>query len=73
MKKLTITPEEIAIITNRSASYARTIIQKIKTLLNKEKHQLVTIREFVDYMGFEFDEVDAMVNSKGSTGLKRYV
>lgn len=72
MKRLTITPEEISVLTSRSIAYSRGVIQKIKKDLNKTKHQLVTIKEFTDYIGFEYDEVDAMINSQDSPGLKRY-
>lgn len=72
MKRLTITPEEISVLTARSISYSRGVIQQIKKDLNKTKHQLVTIKEFTDYIGFEYDEVDTLINSQVSPGLKRY-
>lgn len=64
IKVIVITPEQISELTSRSLSYSRGIIQKIKLELNKERHQLVTIKEFADYMGFEYDEIFEMINSK---------
>ena len=40
---------------------SRTIIKKIKEHLNKENHQLVTIDEFCDFMGFNAEKVKELL------------
>lgn len=61
MKRIIIYPKDIQIITGRSERYGRGIIQKIKKHLNKEKHQLVTIDEFCDFMGIENETVKELI------------
>jgi hypothetical protein len=48
-------------VTGKSERYGRTIISKIKEHLNKESHQLVTIDEFCDFMGFEISKVRGLI------------
>lgn len=40
-----------------SQDYGRKILRKIKKNLNKERHQLVTVRGFCDYKGLNYDHV----------------
>jgi hypothetical protein len=54
-------PKDVQIVTGKSERYGRTIINKIKEHLNKEKHQLVTIDEFCDFMGFEISKVELLI------------
>jgi len=49
------------IITGKSERYSRYLIQRIKKHLNKEDHQLVSIKEFCSYMGLERGEVDEAI------------
>ena len=44
-------------ITGKSDRYGRYIIKKIKDHFSKEQHQLVTIDEFCQYMGLQYDAV----------------
>ena len=61
MKRICIYPKDVQIVTGKSERYGRTIINKIKEDLNKEKHQLVTIEEFFDFMGFEIGKVEVLI------------
>lgn len=59
----------MAIITGKSISSSRELIRQIKDVHGKRKHQLVTIKEFCDYVGFEYEEVFQMIN-KIQHGIK---
>lgn len=57
MNRLCIYPKDIQMITGKSDRYGRYIIKKIKSHFSKEQHQLVTIDEFCQYMGLQYDAV----------------
>ena len=57
MSRLCIYPKDIMQITGKSERYGRHIIKTIKEELNKEKHQLITIDEFCDFMGLKSQEI----------------
>lgn len=57
MNRLCIYPKDIQIITGKSDRYGRYIIKRIKDHFNKEQHQVVTIDEFCQYMGLQYDSV----------------
>lgn len=61
VKRIFIYPKDVMQITGRSESYCRNLIKTIKDVHDKEKHQLVTIDEFCDYMGIEVSKVEAFV------------
>ena len=61
MSRICIYPKEVQVVTGKSERYGRTIIKKIKERLNKEAHQLVTIDEFCDFMGFEISKVQGLI------------
>lgn len=61
MNRICIYPKDVQIVTGKSERYGRSIIKTIKEHLNKESHQLVTIDEFCDYMGFNVDEVRSSI------------
>jgi len=44
-------PRDIQIITGKSYSAARRLIQKIRILFGKESHELISIHEFSLYTG----------------------
>ena len=48
-------------ITGKSERYSREIIRKIKSIHNKQKHQLVSLQEFCDFMGLKIEEVTPTV------------
>ena len=60
-KRLCIYPKDIQIITGRSERYGRGLIRKIKDHFDKEKHQLVTVEEFCQYMGMNQETVSAHI------------
>ncbi len=57
MERLVIHPKDIQIVTGRTERYGRKIICKIKTILKKKPHQLVTIEEFCNYTGLSENHV----------------
>ena len=60
-KRLVIYPKDIKIITGRSYRAACTLWHEIHRALAKLRHQVVTIREFCDYMGIEEELVAEFV------------
>lgn len=61
MKRICIYPKDVQIITGRSLRYCQELIKDIKMLLQKERHQTVTIKEFCDYMDFPFEDINDMI------------
>ncbi len=61
MSRICIYPKDVQVVTGKSERYGRTIIKAIKERLNKEAHQLVTIDEFCDFMGFETSKVQGLI------------
>ena len=61
MCRICIYPKDVQVVTGKSERYGRTIIKAIKERLNKEAHQLVTIDEFCDFMGFEISKVQGLI------------
>ena len=64
MKRLCVYTKDIQIITGKGERYARKIIQKIKQNLGKKKHQLVSIKEFCDYVDLQYEEVLNSINNR---------
>lgn len=61
MSRICIYPKDVQVVTGKSERYGRTIIKAIKERLNKEAHQLVTIDEFCEFMGFEISKVQGLI------------
>ena len=61
MSRICIYPKDVQVVTGKSERYGRTIIKAIKERLNKEAHQLVTIDEICDFMGFEISKVQGLI------------
>jgi len=59
--RICIYPQDVQIITGKSERYGRKIIKNIKDKLKKQKHQLVTIDEFCEYMGLEINRVEELL------------
>lgn len=57
MNRLCIYPKDIQIISGKSDRYGRYIIKRVKDHFNNEQHQVVTIDEFCQYMGLQYDFV----------------
>lgn len=62
MHRICIYSKEICWITGKGERYSRDILRDIKLLHKKEKHQLVTIQEFCDYLGLPYEDVFKMIN-----------
>jgi len=60
-KRICIYPQDVQIITGKSERYGRKIIKNIKDKLHKQKHQLVTVDEFCDYMGLGKEKVNLFI------------
>ena len=61
MKRITIYPKDIMLLTGKSERYSREILKQIKILCKKEKHQLVSIEEFCNYIGLSLEEVERKI------------
>ena len=53
MNRIIIYPCDIMKITGKSQSFARKEIQNLKKVLQKEKHQKVTIEEYCCFFGLD--------------------
>ncbi len=62
MNRIVITTNDVVFLTGKSESYSQKLIKTIKDAYQKEKYQMVTIREFSEYMGISYEEVFNMVN-----------
>ena len=56
-KRIIILTRDICILTGFSLKKAQRLIQELRYLLHKEKHQMVTVKEFAEYMGIDPDEI----------------
>lgn len=63
MNRICIYPKDIMVLTGKGESTCRRIIRTIKEKLHKEKYQLVSIKEFCDYMKLEYVDVFNMINN----------
>jgi len=57
MKRICINTTDVMFITGKSERQSRNIINDIKDYLGKSKHQVITIREFCEYMGITEQEI----------------
>jgi hypothetical protein len=56
-KRICIYPKDVQVLTGKSERSARKIIAKIRLIHSKGKHQLVSLKEFCDFIGLEEMEV----------------
>ena len=56
-RRICIYPKDIQILTGKSERSARKIIAKLRLIHSKVKHQVITIKEFCNYIGMEEEEV----------------
>lgn len=54
--------KDIALITGKSIKSASRLYHKIKHDLGKDKQQILTIKEFCDYMGLKIEDILASIN-----------
>jgi len=62
MRKIIITPNEVAILLGCSDGYGRKVIREIKRELGAKKY--ITYQEFANYFDFTLHEVLEGVNKK---------
>ncbi|KQB41440.1 hypothetical protein RCH33_1612 [Flavobacterium daejeonense] len=62
MVRIVIYPKDIVRLTNKSESYARKELQRIKKALNKLDHQKITIKEYCEYYDFNLNEVTTLLD-----------
>ncbi|TVZ59139.1 hypothetical protein NA63_1664 [Flavobacteriaceae bacterium MAR_2010_105] len=62
MHRLCIYTQDVIFITGKSESYARELMRDLRLLHRKDRHQLVAISEFCDYVGLPYRQVFNMIN-----------
>ena len=55
--RVVIYPKDVAAITGKNYRSSWILLSRIKSHLQKESHQVVTVQEFCEYMGLKVDEV----------------
>ena len=56
-KRIIIYPKDVALITGRNERYGRQILKKVRIHFGKEIRQLVTVKEFSEFMKINEKEV----------------
>lgn len=56
-----IYPKDIQLIMGKAYKPARLYLKKIKQHLNKGPNQVVSIREFCDFAGLQFEEIRSQI------------
>ena len=59
--RLCIYTNDIQLITGKSERQSRNILNNIKAFYKKEKHQVISIQEFCDYMGIDTTTVQNLI------------
>tara|TARA_R110000868_G_scaffold145208_1_gene365347 strand:+ start:2324 stop:2545 length:222 start_codon:yes stop_codon:yes gene_type:complete len=62
MYRYCIYPKEISVILGKSMTYSRNLVRTIKDAYQKSPHQLITIKEFCDYMDLPYADIFNMIN-----------
>jgi flagellin-specific chaperone FliS len=57
MSRICIIAKDIQLITGKSERQCRNIFAHLKVVLNKEKHQEITIQELCEYLGIKIEDV----------------
>jgi hypothetical protein len=57
-----IYPKDVANITGKSVKSASRLVAKIKKELGKDRHHILTISEFCQYMGFKIKDIMGSMN-----------
>jgi hypothetical protein len=55
--RVVIYPKDVAAITGKNYRSSWILLSRIKSYLQKESHQVVTVQEFCEYMGLKVDDV----------------
>lgn len=56
LKRITIYPKDVELLTGRSPRYGRKVIREIRVQAGKQKHHLVTITELCEYLNIREEE-----------------
>jgi hypothetical protein len=57
LKRTVIYPKDVQRITGKSERTGRRILERIREVHGKEKHQLITVSEFSSYIGIDTETV----------------
>lgn len=63
MKRVVIYPKDVQQITGKSERYGRALLKQIKTKLNKEQHQFITIDEFSLFTGIAPEHIHPFITN----------
>jgi hypothetical protein len=55
--RVVIYPKDVAAITGKNYRSSWILLSRIKSHLQKESHQVVTVQEFCEYLGLKVDDV----------------
>lgn len=61
MRRVIIYPKDIMILTGKSERNARALHGRIREHFGKQRHQVLMVSEFCEYMGMNVEEVRKMV------------
>lgn len=61
-KRICIYAKDVQVLTGKSERYARKVIAQVRHHFSKDRGQLLTIREFCEYMCLEENEVKKAIS-----------
>jgi hypothetical protein len=64
IKRIVISPKEVAALTGRSVSYARRLVRVIKKDMGKLRTDLLTVEEFCAYTHLSAEEVRRAIDGE---------
>jgi hypothetical protein len=53
MERLYVVPNDICKLTGRKLRYGQQLLKTLRTILNKQRHQVVTKKELADYLDID--------------------
>ena len=65
MKYIFVTTALMQQLTGKCLTQCQRDMRTMKAALKKERHQLVTIREYADYWGIPLEELHLLMDRKG--------
>ena len=58
MERLFVIPTDVCKITGKKIRYAQQLLKNLRTILNKEKHQLITKKELAAHLGIDDSQIN---------------
>jgi hypothetical protein len=58
LKRMCINPKDIARINGITPRHARNVLNDLKLLFKKEKHQCLSVKEYSKHTGFSVEEIE---------------